>query len=579
MADSPVVLGLNFGTHDAAAALVCDGTAVAAAEEERFTRDKQTKKFPAHAIAYCLGEAGLKARDISHVAFFADPRLQLLLPPANLRQAFPASLGSLGSDLAKYAGRRSALGDIRKWLGPAGDAQVLPVRHHLAHAASAYLASPFREATVVTLDGRGEYETACVFHGRDGTLTRRHAVLYPHSVGYLYSMMTRYLGFRPQRDEYKVMGLAAHGGPGLLGRARDLAAFDDETGRLRLNLAYFDHHRRPSEQRNLFSARLTEMFGPPREPGAPIGDRHRDLAFAIQRLTEELVVRYVAFARRNVPGRSLCMAGGVALNAVANRAVIESGLFDEVFIQPAAGDAGTSLGSALWVSGKITGSPAGIRPGHPALLGPAYSQDEIDAAVGAGLPPGTTVAATGDPAGAAARLLADDKVIGWFQGRCEFGPRALGNRSILANPGNPANTTRVNAFVKWREEFRPLAPAVTEEAADGYFRLHPAGRAVYPYMLATAAVRPERAQQIPAVVHADGSARLQAVSRQQAPAFWSLIRAFGDLTGVPVVLNTSFNGPDEPIVCSPADAVRAFTACGLDALVIGNAVIRQHGPR
>jgi len=453
----------------------------------------------------------------------------------------------------------------------------VPVRHHLAHAASAYLASPFPEATVVTLDGRGEYETACVFQGRDRGLTRRHAVLYPHSVGYLYSMMTRYLGFRPQHDEYKVMGLAAHGSPGLLGRFRDLAAFDDTTGRLRLNLAYFDHHRRPSAHRDLFSARMADAFGAPREPGAPIDDRHRDLAYAVQRLTEELVVRYVAFARRIVPGRSLCMAGGVALNAVANRAVIESGLFDEVFIQPAANDAGTSLGAALWAAGQSEGDPPSALIPHAAFLGPAYSQAEIDAAVKDGVPPGYTVTMTGDPARAAAGLLARDKIIGWFQGRSEFGPRALGNRSILANPANRANTARVNALVKRREEFRPLAPAVTQESAGDYFRLHPAGHHVYRYMLAAAAVRPERAGRITAVVHADGSARVQTVAREETPVFWSLISALGDLTGVPVVLNTSFNGPDEPIACSPADAVRAFQACGLDALVIGNTVIEQAG--
>lgn len=550
---------------------------VAAAEEERFTRDKQTKKFPEHAIAYCLREAGIEAGGISRVAFFADPRLQLLMPLANLRHAFPASLGSLGSDIGKYGGRRAALGEIRARLGLSAGARIVPVRHHLAHAASAYLASPFPDATVVTLDGRGEYETACVFQGRAGTLARRHAVLYPHSIGYLYSMMTRYLGFRPQRDEYKVMGLAAHGGPGLLGRLRDLAAFDDATGRLRLSLSYFDHHRRPSPRRDLFSARMAETFGPPREPGAPIGDRHRDLAYAVQRLTEELVVRYVAFARRAAPGRSLCMAGGVALNAVANRAVIESGLFDEVFIQPAASDAGTSLGAALLVAGDAAGRPLPAPPRHAAFLGPAYSQAEIDAAVNAGLPPEATATTTADPARAAAGLLARDKVIGWFQGRCEFGPRALGGRSILANPANSANTARVNALIKRREEFRPLAPAVTEESAGDYFRLHPAGRAVYPYMLATAAVRPERAARIPAVTHADGSARVQTVARDENPAFWSLITALGDLTGVPVVLNTSFNGPDEPIACSPGDAIRAFRACGLDALVIGNAVIERAG--
>lgn len=478
------------------------------------------------------------------------------------------------SDLAKYSGRRAELDQIGAQPELA-HAQVVPVRHHLAHAASAYLATPFPDATVVTLDGRGEYETACVFQGRDGRLTRRHAVLYPHSIGYLYSMVTRYLGFRPQRDEYKVMGLAAHGGSGFLDRLRDLAAFDDVTGRLRLNLSYFDHHCRPSERRHLFSPRFSAAFGSPREPGTPIRDRHRDLAFAVQRLTEELVVRYVAFARRIAPSKFLCMAGGVALNAVANQAVIESGLFDEVFIQPAAGDGGTSLGAALWVSGRSADNPFPVPMRHSAFLGPAYSQAEIDAAVNSGLPSKCTATTASEPASAAARLLAIDKVIGWFQGRCEFGPRALGNRSILANPANSASTARVNGLIKRREEFRPLAPAVTMESAGDYFRLHPAGRDVYPYMLATAAVRPECSGQNPAVVHADGSARVQTVSQEQTPMFWSLVTAFGDLVGVPVVLNTSFNGPDEPIVCSPDDAIRTFQACSLDALVIGNTVIQR----
>jgi carbamoyltransferase len=246
-----------------------------------------------------------------------------------------------------------------------------------------------------------------------------------------------------------------------------------------------------------------------------------------------------------------------------------------VFIQPAANDAGTSLGTALWVAGDAAGHPFPAPPCHAAFLGPAYSQAEIDAAVKAAPPSGATVTMTADPAQSAAGLLARDKIIGWFQGRCEFGPRALGNRSILANPANRANTARVNALIKRREEFRPLAPAVTEESADDYFRLHSAGLAVYPYMLATAAVRPERAWQIPAVMHADGSARVQTVAREEAPAFWSLISTLGDLTGVPVILNTSFNGPDEPIACSPDDALKAFRACGLDALVIGNTVIQR----
>lgn len=568
-----IVLGLNFGTHDAAAAIVRDGTVVAAAEEERFVRDKQTKRFPEQAIAFCLSEAGVTPSDLDRIAFFVDPRLQLLLPVSNLRHAFPASLGSLGSDIAKYVGRRQALDLVQARFRGARLAKIVPVRHHHAHAASAYLTSEFDDATIVTLDGRGEYETACIFEGRRGRIHKRHSVVYPHSIGYFYSMMTRYLGFRQQRDEYKVMGLAAHGSPLLHEKITRLAAFDDESGRLRLDLSYFDHHRRPSERRSLFSRRLVELLGPPREADDGIDDRHRDIAFAVQRLTEDLVLRYVAFARRIAPSSSLCMAGGVALNAVANRAVIESGLFDSVFIQPAANDAGTSLGAALYVSGAFTG----IRPTPPRLpayLGPEYGRQAIETAARAELPPEYTIEPTDSPAHTAARLLAQDRVIGWFQGRCEFGPRALGNRSILANPTNAANTTRVNALIKRREEFRPLAPAVLEDQAATYFDIHPAGQPVYPYMLATAGVKVHQSRRIPAVVHADGSARLQTVSQMHNAKFWALISKFGKISGVPVLLNTSFNGPDEPIVCSPEDALRTFQACNLDALVLGHLVIR-----
>jgi carbamoyltransferase len=573
-----VVLGLNFGTHDAAAAIVRDGMVVAAAEEERFTRVKQTKRFPEHAIAYCMERADVTIDELDRVAFFVDPRLQLLLPLANLRHSFPLSFGSLRSDAAKYAGRRLALNRVKRYFAQLPSGHVVPVRHHRAHAASAYLASACDEATVVTLDGRGEYETACVFQARGSSLARRHAVLYPHSIGYLYSMITRFLGFRPQRDEYKVMGLAAHGSTRLQREIGQLASFDDMTGRLRLDLRYFDHHRRPSERRDLFSDRLIALLGEPRTPGTDLDDRHRDIAFGLQKVTEDLVVRYVRYAHRLVPSKALCMAGGVALNAVANRAVIESGLFDSVFIQPAANDAGTSLGAAMYAYGAMTGHRPETPP-QSALLGPAFSQAEIDSVLETELPVGYAVARVDHPEFAAAQLLADDHVIGWFQGRCEFGPRALGNRSILANPANRSNTARVNALIKRREEFRPLAPAVLEESADAYFELHRAGHAVYPYMLATAGVRAEAAHRIPAVVHADGSARVQTVSQTGNPGFWALISAVEKLTGTPVVLNTSFNGPDEPIVCSPSDAVRTFRACNLDALVIGQTVIKPIGKR
>ncbi|GAA2001230.1 carbamoyltransferase family protein [Catenulispora subtropica] len=569
--DSPI-LGLNFGTHDAAAALVIDGAVAAAAEEERFSRSKQTKAFPTQAAAYCLREAGVEPGDIKRAALFVKPRLQLMLPLTNLRQAFPAALGSTASDFGKYRSRSKAPDQIRSSGLVAEHCQIIPVRHHLAHAASAYLTSNFAHATVVTIDGRGEYESCCIFEGRDGKLRRVHSVAYPHSIGYLYSMMTKYLGFRPQRDEYKVMGLAAYGSPSLVPVVREFAAFDGERGRLRLDLDYFDHHRRPSHARQLFSDKLIRLLGPARSAYDPIDDHHRDIAFAVQQLTEELVLGYVAFAQRLVPGDNLCMAGGVALNAVANGAVIESGIFKAIHIQPAANDAGTSVGAALVAASQNLGKAPRWHM-RSAFLGPAASTTAVQAAISQARDQGCDVRTVDDPCRVGAELLARNQIIGWVQGRMEFGPRALGARSILANPMHASNTSRVNALIKRREAFRPLAPAVLEEDGDDYFVLSEAGRSVYPFMLATAKVRPTQAEAIPAVVHQDGSARVQTVSRNTNPLMWGIIDAFKCLTGVPVVLNTSFNDADEPIVCTPVEAVRTFLACGLDALLIGDMLV------
>ncbi|HCT76728.1 MAG TPA: carbamoyltransferase [Micromonosporaceae bacterium] len=562
-------IGLNFGTHDAAAAIVIDGAVVAAAEEERFTRAKQTKVFPTRAIEYCLSEAGIDIADVDDVAFFVDPTLQLLMPLFNWYHGFPASLGSMASDLNKYHKRRRELAAIRTAGRLRRTTTITPVRHHLAHAASAYLTSPFDESLVVTIDGRGEYETAAIFEGRNGRLRLRHSVTYPHSIGYLYSMATRYLGFRPQRDEYKVMGLAGYGGNSFYERVAKLATFDDRTGRLRLNLSYFDHHRRPSSDRKLFSNELASLLGRPRLPDEPISDRHREIASAIQHLTEDLVSRYVLFAQRLVPSRSLCLAGGVALNGVANAKVIESGRFDSVYVQPAANDAGASLGAALAVASQRVASPV-RRSMTNAFLGPAFDDAEIEKALLAANLAGYSITTVPDRYKAAASLLARDLIVGWFQGRMEFGPRALGARSILANPSKASTTARVNALIKRREMFRPLAPAVMAEHAAEYFALHDAGRLVYPFMLATAQVLATQRDRIPAVVHVDGSARVQTVSARDNPIMWNVIEQFRQLTGLPVVLNTSFNGADEPIVCTPADAVRTFLACGLDALLIGD---------
>ncbi|MBE1875727.1 carbamoyltransferase [Myceligenerans pegani] len=557
------VLGINFGTHDSAAALVLQGRVLAAVEEERLTRDKHTKAFPTEAIKACLDQVGLEPGEIDDVALFVDPRLQAMLAPANLWHAFPDSLGSLRSDVDKYLRRRRLPAQVRErgLLHP--DVRITPVAHHRAHAASAYLTSPFDDALVVTLDGRGEYETACIYDGRDGHLRKLHSVIYPHSFGYLYSMLTRYLGFQPQNDEYKVMGLAAYGSTKVVSNISQLATVDG-SGRLRLNLSYFDHHRRPSSHRRLFSPALVDLLGPPREPDEEINDRHRDVAHGAQVLLEKLVLRFLRYARKLTPHRRLCLAGGVALNCVLNQRIVESGLFDEVYVQPAAGDPGASVGAALLVA-----DASEREAWRHALHGPELSDNDVERAVQHLPALGYRVTPVADPAERAAELLAAGKVLGWAQGRTEFGPRALGARSILAPAQDGAVVERINALIKRRELFRPLAPAVLAEHGDAYFRLHAAGRYVYPYMLATADVIPAQRGTVSAVVHVDGTARVQTVERAASPMFWDLIEQYRRRAGLPVVLNTSFNEADEPIVNAPADAVRTFVACGLDALVMG----------
>ena len=574
-----LTLGINAVYHDCSATLVQDGVVIAAVEDERFTHVKHGKRpvpfttwqLPFHAIDYCLSVAGAHLRDIDHFAYSYDPRLlagndapTITLP---LRSATTSGEGNPWDPLfhsyivnaprqlvdgaphhlsARFAGA-SHDGVAERWHF---------VEHHLAHEASAFLASPFDEAAVLTMDGRGERATTS-FGWFDGDTYRRLSqVDLPHSLGLLYEDFTRYLGFLHSSDEYKVMALASYGEPTYREAFDDILHVGDD-GTYRVG---------PLD--------LERRFGPARVRGGPIEQRHHDIARSLQAALESAVTRLARWLQRETGATRLVMAGGVALNCVMNAVVRDAGLFEEVWVQPAAGDSGTSLGAALWIDRQQRGADARRWTMHHAYLGPAYDDAEI----------GRFLAWTGvrhrrvdDIAGETAKLLADDRVIGWFQGRMEFGPRALGARSILASPIHADMQARLNE-IKDREDFRPVAPMVLEDKAHQWFV--PRGgdgdaRLYAPFMLFVYDVRPECADRIPAVRHVDGTARVQTVAHDQNPLVHDLIRAFERLTGVPVLVNTSFNTRGEPIVCTPRDAVESFWTSPLDALVIGSFILEK----
>lgn len=570
------ILGINAAFHDSSAALLKDGRPLAAAEEERFTRIKHGKRpvpflsyqLPFHAIDYCLAEAGIGLRDLATVAYSFDPGLALdgrdpgsvTLPLEPSRR--PPADGSNPWEPLFLAGIMNAprflVDDIPHHLdrlrdGIDGHDRLPPfefVEHHLAHAASAYYVSGFQESAILTLDGRGERTTTLHAVGRGPAIEKLTEVEFPHSLGLLYEQVTSYLGFLHSSDEYKVMALASDGTDRFVPRFRDFVQLSED-GRYRI--ADLD---------------LEEEFGPRRRRGEALEARHIDVAAALQSVLEESVLNLVRWLHGRTGMSDLCMAGGVALNCVMNARIRDRGPFRGMFVQPAAGDAGTALGAAYVIDARERGQAAPFTMTN-AYLGPGYTDRQIRAALDRAklsyeTPP--------DIAVAAADLLARDRIIGWFQGRMEFGPRALGARSILASPADPDMKDRLNA-IKDREEFRPVAPAVLEEYTGDYFEQ--AGPS--PFMLFICDVRHEKAATIAAVRHVDGTARIQTVSQQDAPLYHRVISAFMERTGIPVVVNTSFNTKGEPIVCTPEDAIECYSSSPLDALAIGPYLLRKQG--
>lgn len=569
-------LGINAVYHDSAACLVKDGQVVAAAEEERFTRKKHGKRpipfstyeLPFHAIDYCLREGGIMLSDVAHISYSYNPFLllgqhshdatipiplvQTAPPPASEWESpwdplFLSYIVNAPRHLA--GGYPHHLQERFRGIRSSGPFRWHFVDHHIAHAASAFLASPFQQAAVLTLDGRGERATTTYSMGTDNRLHTIGQVSMPHSLGILYEQVTEYLGFLHSSDEYKVMALASFGKPRYRDEFRQIIQLGSQG------------------QYTIEPPRLSERFGPARVKGGPMEQRHFDIAHSLQVVLEETVLALATWLQATTHADNLCIAGGVALNCVLNARLRDSGLFKQIWVQPAAGDAGTALGAALWTDAQERGSQERQYCMQHAFLGPAYSDEDIEQFLRWSKLPYRRLS---DVAEETADLLAQDKVIGWFQQRMEFGPRALGARSILASPLHASMQTRLNE-IKDREDFRPVAPVVLEEEGANWF----VGADVSPFMLFVYDVKPERADAIPAVRHVDGTARIQTINRQQHPRYYDLLKAFQARTGVPVLVNTSFNTRGEPIVCTPRDAIECFWTSPLDALIIGSFLLEK----
>jgi carbamoyltransferase len=570
-----LTLGINAAYHDCSACLVRDGQVIAAAEEERFTRTKHGKRpvpfttwqLPFHAIDYCMQEAGVVLREIDHVAYSYKPSLLLgphdgkatitlpLEPSAHATSEWLAPWDPLFLASIVNAPRQLSSGaphHIRKRFRGVrhdGPFQWHFVEHHLAHEASAFLAAPFEECAVLTMDGRGELATTSYGLYQDRRYKRIKQVNLPHSLGLLYEAVTDYLGFLHSSDEYKVMALASYGKPVHAPLLRKVLQYQGQ-GDYRVERADW-----------------VEMFGPARERGAEFTEHHMNIAASLQYVLEETVLQMVEWLHAQTGAENLCMAGGVALNCVMNARVRDRGPFKRVWVQPAAGDSGTSLGAALWIDSEQHGTAQPRWHMEHAFLGPAYDDAEIeDFLKQAKLRYRRAV----DLSAEVADLLVQNKVIGWFQGRMEFGPRALGARSILASPLDASMQHQLNT-IKDREDFRPVAPVVLEEEAANWF----VDGAVSPYMVFVHDVQPDKAERIPAVRHVDGTARIQTIRRAQNPAYYALLKAFFVRTGVPVLINTSFNTRGEPVVCTPRDAVESFCTTPLDALAIGSFIVEK----
>jgi carbamoyltransferase len=579
------ILGVNAYHGNASAAIVCDGRLIAAVEEERFNRVKYAAGFPKQAIRYCLKEASLTLSDIDHVAVPRNPyaRLATKLIYALRMPSFARERVKV---LAKFTGIREALAAALDADPKKIGAKFHRIEHHQAHLASSFFVSPFEHAALLSADGLGDFASTMWGTGNGNGMSILDAVVFPHSLGLFYTAVTQYLGFLKFGDEYKVMGLAAYGQPEQLDVFRDMVRFDARTNGngFRLGLDYFTHHRTGPEMSwaeaeetptlgKVFSDEMARRLGPVRAPEETLERRHRNLASSLQTRLEEVYLGVLKKLAEGTGLKAVCLAGGVAFNCLANGKIFDVTPFEQVYVQPAAGDGGLAVGAAFFVWHQILGKPRSFVMGH-AYWGPGYSREEIGRAMESkGIAQngyGIAELQENQLMRRAARIIEDGKILGWFQGRAEWGPRALGNRSIVADPRRPDMKEILNRRIKHREIFRPFAPSILAEATAEYFeKSHPS-----PFMTLAYSVRSEKRGKIPASTHVDGTGRLQTVTREANPRYHALICAFRDLTGVPVVLNTSFND-NEPIVCRPEEALDCFLRTEMDALVLGDLLITK----
>lgn len=575
------ILGINAYHANASAALVCDGQLVAAVEEERFNRVKYAAGFPVAAIRYCLKAAGLTLADLDHIAVPRNPWARM---GTKLLYALrvPRFARDRANAWATFAHIPAILAEAFETDPKRIRAQFHRVEHHRAHLASAFFPSPFDRAAVLSADGLGDFASTMWAAGEGSRMSIHGSIAFPHSLGMFYTALTQYLGFWNFGDEYKVMGLAGYGEPTYLDEFRRIVIGDGAN--FHLGLEYFSHHRNGAQMSwreadktpvlgRLFSSYLEARLGPARQPEAPLEQKHKDIAASLQARLEEILFEKLRALHLQARASSLCLAGGVAYNCVANGKMFRQSPFERIFVQPAAGDAGLAFGAAFYVWHELLRQPRSFKMKH-AAWGPDYSPSEVRAAMEqrqlfeAGLD--ISELAEEDLVKETARHLAEGGVVGWLSGRAEWGPRALGNRSILADPRRPEMKNILNGRIKHRESFRPFAPSILAGAAGDFFEnAHPS-----PFMTFAYPLRPKKRLAMPAATHVDGTCRLQTVEHDDNPRFWSLIREFAKLTGIPAVLNTSFND-HEPIVCSPGDAIDCFQRTHMDVLVMGNYVVRK----